>query len=190
VRRLFLLMLCAVPAVIAGCATPGVPQALPLSNADIHSFALRGRVAVKVETRGYSANLRWRHTASGDFLTLVSPVGSVIAELEADTSGATLRTGDQKLFHSQDVQALTREILGWDLPLAGLRHWVVGRADPDSEVMAQSRDERDRLTSLTQDGWRISYLEYAGNSALPAKLALAYEDLKLRLIVDRWDLPE
>jgi outer membrane lipoprotein LolB len=190
VRRLFQLLVCAMPAVIAGCATPRVPQAMPASNAEIQSFALRGRVAVKVETRGYSASLRWRHTVSEDFLTLVSPVGSVIAELDSGAQGATLKTGDNKVFKAMDVQSLTREVLGWDLPLAGLRHWILGRPDPETRVQAQSRDRRDRLTSLMQDDWRISYLEYAGDSVFPAKLALAYGNLNLRLIVDLWELPE
>jgi outer membrane lipoprotein LolB len=178
------------PALLAGCATSRAPQVLPASNADIHAFALRGRVAVKFENRGYTANLRWRHSASRDSVTLISPVGTVIAELEAGPTGATLTTGDKKVFQSQDAQSLTREILGWDLPLAGLRHWVVGRPDPELPVQAQARDGRDRLTSLTQDDWRIAYLEYAGDSALPVKLSLLYEKLALRLIVDRWELPE
>jgi len=73
-------------AVVAGCAIPGAPQALPASNAGIDRFSLTGRVAVKLEQRGYSAKLNWRHAAGGDRLRLLSPVGSVIAELEADAS--------------------------------------------------------------------------------------------------------
>jgi outer membrane lipoprotein LolB len=120
----------------------------------------------------------------------LSPIGSVIAELEADASGVTLTTGDQKVYRSGNVQVLTREVLGWDLPLEGLQHWVVGRADPEIPVQAEERDARGRLTRLTQNDWRISFLAYAGDSALPARMALAYDSLSLRLIIDRWDLTE
>ncbi|MGH8731191.1 MAG: lipoprotein insertase outer membrane protein LolB [Burkholderiales bacterium] len=177
-------------AVVAGCAAPRAPQALPASNAGIDTFSLTGRVAVKLEQRGYSAKLSWRHAAAGDRLRLLSPVGSVIAEIEADASGAMLTTGDKKVYRSGDVQALTREVLGWDLPLEGLRHWVVGRAEPVVPVQAEQRDVRGRLTRLTQNDWRISFLAYAGDSALPARMALAYNRLTLRLIIDRWDLTE
>lgn len=177
-------------AVAAGCATSRAPQALPASNAGIDTFSLTGRVAVKLEQRGYSAKLSWRHAATGDRLRLLSPVGSVIAELEANASGASLITGDKKVYRSGDVQALTREILGWDLPLDGLQHWVVGRAEPALPVQAEERDSRGRLTTLTQNDWHISYLAYAGDSALPARMALAYDNLSLRLIIDRWDLTE
>jgi len=177
-------------AVVAGCAAPRAPQALPASNAGIDTFSLTGRVAVKMEQRGYSAKLSWRHAAAGDRLRLLSPVGSVIAEIEADASGAMLTTGDKKVYRSSDVQALTREVLGWDLPLEGLQHWVLGRAEPVLPVQAEQRDVRGRLTRLTQNDWRISFLAYAGDSALPARMALAYERLSLRLIIDRWDLTE
>jgi outer membrane lipoprotein LolB len=175
---------------LAGCAALRAPQALPASNAGVDTFSLTGRVAVKLEQRGYSAKLSWRHAAAGDRLRLLSPVGSVIAEIEADASGAMLTTGDKKVYRSGDVQALTREVLGWDLPLEGLRHWVVGRAEPVLPVQAEQRDVRGRLTRLTQNDWRISFLAYAGDSALPARMALAYDRLSLRLIIDRWDLTE
>lgn len=175
---------------IAACAAPRAPQRLPASNAGIEAFALSGRVAVRAEQRGYSASLRWQHLAVGDSLRLLSPLGTVIAEVESDPEGATLTTGDRKVYRSADVQALTREVLGWDLPLAGLQHWVLGRPDPQLPVQAEERDARERLTRLTQNEWRIAYLEYAGDSALPARLTLAHDRLTLRLIVDRWDLPE
>lgn len=181
---------CCFSVFFAGCATSHAPQTLPVSNAGIEAFSLDGRVAVKLERRGYSASLRWQHTAARDSLRLLSPVGSVIAELEADDSGATLTSGDRKVHRSDDVQALTREILGWDLPLEGLQHWVLGRADPAQPVQSEERDARDRFSRLAQNDWRIAYLEYAGDSALPARMALTYERLSLRLIIDRWDLPE
>lgn len=163
---------------------------LPASNAGIDAFSLTGRVAVKVEQRGYSAKLNWRHGADGDRLRILSPVGTVIAELETDASGATLTTAEKKVYRSGDVQALTREVLGWDLPLEGLQHWVVGRAEPGLPVQAEERDARGRLSKLTQNDWRISFLDYAGDSALPARIALVYANLNLRLIIDRWDLTE
>ena len=88
------------------------------------------------------------------------------------------------------MQSLTREVLGWDLPLAGLRYWVTGRADPGVPVQAQSRDDNERLKSLVQNDWRITYAEYFGDSAMPARLMLAYDRLNLRLIVEHWEFPE
>jgi len=189
-RRPDVLVLFGVLAVLAGCASTRPTQVLPASNVSIGAFSLNGRVAVKLDDRGYTATLRWRHSPARDSLRLFSPVGSVVGEIEADSDGATLTTGDKKIYRSNDVQSLTREILGWDLPLSGLRYWVTGRADPALPVQAQNRDHKDRLKSLTQDDWHIAYLEYFGDSAMPARLSLAYDRLNLRLIVEHWELPE
>jgi len=189
-HRLGVFALCGVLAALAGCATTRSAQNLPASNESIVAFSLNGRVAVKLDDRGYTASLRWRHSATRDSLRLLSPIGSVVGEIEADGNGATLTTGDKKVYRSNDAQALTREVLGWDLPLAGLRYWVTGRADPAAPVQAEDRDYRQRLKSLMQNDWRIAYLEYFGDSALPARLGLTYERLNLRLIIERWELPE
>jgi outer membrane lipoprotein LolB len=189
-RRPDVLVLFGVLAVLAGCASTRPTQVLPASNVSIGAFSLNGRVAVKLDDRGYTATLRWRHSPARDSLRLFSPVGSVVGEIEADSDGATLTTGDKKIYRSNDVQSLTREILGWDLPLSGLRYWVTGRADPALPVQAQNRDHKDRLKSLTQDDWHIAYLEYFGDSALPARLSIANDRFHLRLIVEHWELPE
>ena len=145
---------------------------------------------MKLDDRGYTASLRWRHTQTRDLVRLFSPLGSVVGEIDADASGATLTTADKKVYRSSDAQTLTREVLGWDLPLAGLRYWITGRADPAAQVQAQDRDEKQRLKSLMQNGWRITYLEYFGDSAMPARLSLVFDRLNLRLIVGHWELPQ
>ena len=189
-HRLGVFALCAVLAALAGCASTRLAQVLPASNASIGAFSLNARVAVRLDDRGYTASLRWRHSQAHDSLRLLSPLGTVVGEIEADSNGATLTTGDKKVYRSNDVQALTREVLGWDLPLSGLRYWVTGRADPALPVQALSRDNKERLKSLLQNDWRVAYLEYFGDSALPARLTLAYDRLNLRLIVEHWELPE
>ena len=64
---------------------------------------------------------------------------------------------------------------------------MLGRPAPDMPIQHALRDGRDRLTILNQSDWRIAYLAYAGDSALPARMTLANATLSLRLIVDRWD---
>jgi outer membrane lipoprotein LolB len=188
-HRLGVYPLCALVLALAGCATRP-SQVLPSSNESIDAFSLNGRVAVKMDDRGYTASLRWRHNGAHDSLKLLSPIGSIVGEIEADASGATLTTSDKKVYRSDDAQSLTREVLGWDLPLAGLRYWVTGRADPAAPIQSEERDGKQRLKSLVQHDWRIAYLDYFGDSALPARLALVYDRLSLRLIVERWDLSE
>ena len=180
---------CFLLAWLASCATPRAPHDLPVANVAITDFSLAGRVAVKTGAKGYSAHLQWRHAGQVDSLRLLSPVGTVIAQLEADAAGATLVTADKQVHRSDNMQDLTREVLGWDLPLKGLQHWVLGRTDPALPVEAEQRDARGRLTQFSQNGWRVGYLAYTGDGVLPARMTLLHERLSLRLVIDRWDIP-
>ncbi|HWA14410.1 MAG TPA: lipoprotein insertase outer membrane protein LolB [Burkholderiales bacterium] len=183
------LLVCLALALAAGCATRPPQAPLPASNAGLQDFSLEGRVAVKVAQKGYSTNLRWRHSQAADALRLLSPVGTTIATLDATPEGVTLVDADRQVHRSRDIEALTREVLGWDLPLDGLKHWVLGRADPGAPVDEQARDDRNRLTRLRQSGWQIAYPAYAEDGALPARLTLTREGLHLKLVIDRWEFP-
>jgi outer membrane lipoprotein LolB len=181
-RRLAALSLVAL---LCACAI-APPLLQPADVTAIREFELSGRVAVRLESRGYSARMTWLHASQGEQLRLFSPLGTVLATIEADADGATLATADKQTFHSSDVQGLTREVLGWDLPLEGLRHWVVARPDPATPVDSQRRDPRGRLISLSQRGWQVAYQAYAGDGVLPSSLTLTYGSLKIKLLIDRW----
>jgi len=173
-------------ALLAACATQ--PRVLPPGAVpQVDQFELTGRVAVKLDGRGHSARMRWLHQIDSDAIWLYSPVGSTIATLYSDAEMATLVTSRKETYQSENVQALTRDVLGWDLPLPGLKHWVLGRVDPDVPVDEIQQDEQMRITRLAQGGWYIDFVAYQDNGPLPASMVLRYADLRMRLVIDRWN---
>jgi outer membrane lipoprotein LolB len=170
---------------LAGCAMAPSPP-LPADPSQIVSFELTGRIAVRMEGRGYSARLRWAHDIGQDAVWLYSPVGSVLATLTVDDKNAVLVTSDKETFQSPDVRGLTRKVLGWELPLEGLQHWVLARPDPLAPVEELQRDQQNRLRRLRQHQWTVNYLDYAGDNPLPTTMVLHYQDLRLKLVIDRW----
>ncbi len=174
-------------ALVAACATQ--PPALPPGTApQVDRFELTGRVAVKLDGRGHSARLRWRHLVDSDAIWLYSPVGSTIATLYADGELATLVTSKQETYQSTDVQSLTRDVLGWNLPLSGLRYWVLGRVEPGVPVEAIDRDEQLRIRRLVQGGWDVEFAGYRQDGTLPSSMVLRFADLRMRLLIDRWNV--
>lgn len=172
---------------LAACATqPPVSQ--PAVAPQVDRFELSGRVAVKLDGRGHSARMRWLHDVYSDSIWLYSPLGSTIATLYADGDIATLVTSKKETYQSADVQSLTRDVLGWDLPLAGLKYWVLGRVDPNLPVEQIEWDEQQRLKRLAQGGWEIEFTRYDDNGALPSSLVLRYAGLRMRLLIDRWNV--
>lgn len=173
----------AVVLLCAGCAMFSPGANVPAAEA----FDILGRVLAGGEGRAFSANFRWRHAAADNEIWLMSPVGQTLAHIAADSGGAILTTADQQEYRALSVEGLTRQALGWPLPLAQLQHWIRGGTVPDSAVAAVSRDARGRLVSLEQEGWRIRYTwPDTGDGLLPRQLELTQGGQRIRMVIDQW----
>jgi outer membrane lipoprotein LolB len=163
-----------------------VVVARPAQSAQAN-FTFNGRIAITHREQKQSAGLRWMHSVQKDELSLLAPLGQIVARIERDAAGATLQQ-QGKRYEAADVESLMLQVLGWHLPLEGLHRWVLGLPS-DSVVDWSERDAQGRLLLLRQDGWEIRYLRYTDDSAgsLPAKLELRREDLNVILLVDEWE---
>lgn len=192
--------LAALVLLLGGCAglpgfTPKAPrpaQAVFTAPAAPVAFRLEGRVSVRHGEESFSGGLAWRRAGSGEEeLLLNSPLGQGVAELRGDRAGMTLTDSKGQILHAADAETLARQALGLELPLRGLAWWVLGQPRPEAPFQAES-DGEGRLAVLEQDDWRIEFSRYAaqGGAVLPGKLvARRGEDLDVRLVVDRWELP-
>jgi len=169
---------------LSACAVFG-PELPPASDAP---FDLIGRVAVNYEGRAFSSGVRWQRAAGHGELWLLSPLGQTLAHIASDSTGATLTGSDQKQYRAASVETLTRQGLGWELPLSRLTWWVRGEPVPGTQPAAAERDERGRLTLLDQDGWRVAYLYYppGEQGGLPRRLDLKSGAQEIRLLIDGW----
>lgn len=151
-------------------------------------FDLIGRVAVNFEGRSFSSSVRWLHAAGREEVWLMTPLGQTIAHIVSDDGGATLTSTDQKQYRAASVESLTRQALGWELPLARLTWWVRGEPVPGSRPAGAERDERGRLTFLDQDGWRIAFVNYppGEHGGQPRRLDLKSAAQEIRFVIDGW----
>lgn len=181
---------------LSACAElPAPPEtsvfpARMVSAEAIGAFRLTGRIAVKHDGQGFSGTLRWEHDARRDEVLLQSPLGQGVARIVRDAAGVALTDADGRVYRAATVEALTREVLGWQLPLDGLEHWVLGRAAPESAARRIVGDD-GRLARLIQDGWQVDFERYqpVQGAVLPGRLEAAYgNDMAVRLVIDRWVL--
>ncbi len=80
--------------------------------------------------------------------------------------------------------------LGFDPPLSSLRYWILGVPDPTQPATEELDQRQQRLQGLTQAGWHIDYTLYVavGGESLPARLTLQRDTVRVRLLVDDWQL--
>jgi outer membrane lipoprotein LolB len=164
-------------ALAAGCA-----QLEPLVRPDAE-FGLSGRLAARYGDEAFSANLAWRHAAHFDEMLITTTLGAGVARIVREGGEVVLTTAEPREYRAADAEALTEEVLGFRVPLAGLSDWVRARPVRGAPSLV-SRDDDGRLRVLEQLGWRVEYQEYAGG--LPARMRLSYSGIELRLAISQW----
>ena len=166
---------------IAGCASykpaPAAPTALP------NKYSVNGKVAVNAAGKGYNARFSWAHHNLQDSVDISNPLGQVIARLEMGPEGARFLDSDGQIHLAEDVESLSKNKLGWRLPAAGLRYWLLGLPDP-SHAASWQEESGERV--LYQDGWRIQYPP--ATVGAPNKLSLKSNELEVRIVLYDWQL--
>lgn len=173
---------------LGACAT--LPEPTDEPPATLEAFSLTGRLGVRHGDQGFSGGVRWTHTPGRDELWIVSPLGQAVAHVRGEADAVTLVTSEGQVHQAADAASLTRDVLGWELPLGGLAYWATGRLSPASPGQARY-DSEGRLATLVQDGWEIRYLAYGkgDNPPLPRTLSASRGALEIRLTIDRWAGP-
>lgn len=185
-------------ALLGGCASvrppAGVP-ALPLA-AYQDSFDTAGRLSVNYKHNGSPESLTgkftWVQRPQRLDVTLSSPLAT-IATITVTPQAATLVQADQAPRVAADLAALTRDALGWSLPVAGLRDWLQGYATAAGGQRFIASPEHNMVT--TADGWRLRFVSWqydASGRPTPrridaerdAGLGDGAEELALRIVLD------
>ena len=172
--------------VLVAFAAAGCAELSALGSQEIVDFELAGRIATRYRDEAASGNVAWRHSRGSDELLITTPVGSSVARVVRSGGEFVLTTSEPRDYRATDAEALTEQVLGFRIPLAGLSDWVRGRAVEGFPASA-TRDGQGRLATLEQNGWRVEYQEYRADG-LPTRLKLTYPGLELRLAIHEWKL--
>jgi outer membrane lipoprotein LolB len=109
----------AVALAVSGCATP---------QRDAVPGQWSGRLSVRVESdpvQSFAAAFELQGDAAQGRLALLSPFGATLAVLTWSPTAARLQN-DGKVQDFDSLAALTRQVLGADLPVAGIFAWLRG----------------------------------------------------------------
>ena len=177
------LAICFTAMLLAACATT------PLAPRDSRSFDLVGRAFVTYTGGAVTPNVRWEHGAEHDEIWLMTPTGQTLAHIVDMPGGAVLTRADQQQYRARDAEALTRQALGWTLPLGLLQHWVRGVPAPGVASTGVQYDAAKRVSAFAQNGWhvRLVYNEAgAEHAGLVRRIDLRDGANEIRFVIDTW----
>lgn len=192
-----LLGACLIGLVLAGCATqPPVPEQIRLEAfaarqtriSKLSSWSLDGHAAIRTAHDAGSVAVHWRQREEHYRIDLIAPFGAGSVRLTGDAQRVRLQTSRGESVVAGSARDLLNRYLGYDLPVASLRYWLRGILAPGA-VQAQQLDRDGRLTFLTQQGWRIQFLDYGRFSGieLPTALELHRDQVEVRLVIRQWE---
>jgi outer membrane lipoprotein LolB len=185
-------------AMLAGCRTvppPALPDSAPWAQRRpqlqaLNHFELKGRVALSAAGNGVNANLRWSQQGTRSQLALEGPLGVGGTQVTANGDQLDIVNSRGEHVTSEAAHAELRSRLGFDLPLTSLRYWILGVPDPATAAEESLQPGAQRLAALTQDGWHVAYGDYTtvSGETLPARLTLERDTVRVRLLVEDWQL--
>lgn len=175
------------PAVMGpGADAPWPEQQAALAKVDRYSLA--GRVAVAANGQGFTASLRYAQQPHRSDLALDGPlgIGGLRVSLEGESLAISTSRGE-KLDGPAAREELERR-LGFALPLAELRWWLLGVPAPDAASESNRDVTNGEIHDFTQAGWKVSIQSRAPGMgfALPQRLTAEREGARMKLVVEHW----
>lgn len=171
---------------LAGCvsAPPSAPAPAPVASAG--DLQLSGRLSVRIAGDGGNSGARGRASggnagfelsggpAAGQ-LELSTPLGSLIARAQWRPGDVRLQTPEDERRYD-DLDALTRELLGEAIPVTALFDWLRGKPWPQaaSQPLAVG-------AGFEQLGWRIDLSKHGEGLLVATRLADPVVTLRAQL---------
>jgi outer membrane lipoprotein LolB len=152
---------------------------------------LTAKFSVSSKDGTESGSIRWILNPDEERLDVLSPTGSVVAQLTMTDSEARLKTDDRETV-AKDADTLFKDVMDISLPVNALRFWVRGLDAPDLPLESVAKDGEGRITELSQDGWKLAY---NGNISIesgshrfevPRRLTATRGEIEIRWASTEW----
>jgi len=205
----FLFLGCLLLSLVTGCSRAPKSSTLPaiswtkrqLALKKLQSWDIDGKLGYQSKKEAGQLSFRWHYEPLLFNLSLQGPLGTGSLILEShsvatpkldnlenqNTEMSITFPNGQKKFTEQP-QRLLQETLEFPLPINELPYWIKGLPAPSKEPPRFSLDSKNRLQSLKQNGWTVTYESYQSEigNELPHKLIIQGEQLRLKCIIRDW----
>ncbi len=158
----------------------------------ITQYQARGSFAYLSSQKKVYARFFWQQYSPERYkLLLTNPLGST--ELELNVAPGLIQVMDNKgqRYVSDNLDETLQNLTGMALPLESMRLWMLGLPSDSKKIQLNDQNLLQQ-TELENDGklWSINYQGYNTQiaPALPNRLDLTQDDLRIKLKIDSWTL--
>ncbi len=151
---------------------------------ELEHWSFEGRLALTRQRDAWSANISWEHSPEVEKIKLSGPLGQGAVVILLAGNVVTIDRGGDDVQTSTRPEEFINQQLGMFVPVQSLRYWVVGLPEP-------LRSYQDTDVGFNQAGWLSEYKQMQlvnDDGAMPHKMMVMNNQVKLKLIIDHWDL--
>ncbi|TAN65179.1 MAG: outer membrane lipoprotein LolB [Methylobacter sp.] len=150
---------------------------------ELEHWSFEGRLALTGQSDSWSANISWEHSPEAEKIKLSGPLGQGAVVMSLIGNVVTIDRGGGDVQSSMQPEEFINQQLGMFVPVRSLRYWVVGLPEPRLSY-------KETGGGFNQAGWLNEYkqMQSVDDSAMPHKMTVMNNQVKLKLIIDHWVL--
>lgn len=183
-------------ALLSGCATTPQPSSPPhQARSDYLRAHMTWTVAMSLVAvtphEKFKARVQWQHMPQHYTIKMRDFIGRTVAVVEGKPDLVVAKTSKGQRYQNVDADHLLAELTGLDLPVNGLKYWLLGLVDPHLSHEVYQTGAQGLPQVIKQAGWTIRYQAYenVGPVAMANTIMLDQDDISLRVKISRWQLP-
>ena len=188
-NKLLRLWLGCLLSLLSACSVAPVEPGMRYSRAamehlyGVGRWSFEGRLALTGQADSWSASISWEHSPESEKIKLSGPLGQGAVVISLAGNVVTIDRGSDDVQTSSQPEEFINQQLGVFVPVQSLRYWVVGLPEPSSAY-------QDTDAGFNQDGWLNEYkqMQAVNSEIMPHKMTVMNNQVKLKLIIDRWVL--
>lgn len=150
-----------------------------------------GALGIQTAKSNDALQFDWQLQGENDYsLRFIGPVGTGYGTLKTTPIQSIYLAPKDKTYTDSNAETLLTQVTGWRLPVNNLYYWARGLPAPGSTASLEFDASHSHLTSLEQDGFTVLFQNYSGVGTvdLPSKLLIQNADIKVKIVVTRWQL--
>jgi outer membrane lipoprotein LolB len=185
---------------LASCATsdrnegPADPNWLNHQQAvlALSDWELSGRLNVRQQSASDTVSINWQQQQQNFEIRFSGTLGFGAVQVHGSPDEVVVEKAGTEPVVLPDLQALTRNYLGYDFPAAQLLFWVRGIPAPANIVTTTLNTDLmlEKLVQLDATGrrWELQYDRYqqAADVWLPGRIRVNSEGIQLTFLVNEW----
>jgi outer membrane lipoprotein LolB len=189
--------LAAAALLLAGCAAAPIVAPTPAARTpdpeSLSQWVAKGRIALSAQGEGGSGSFVWQQRSERTEISFRGPLGAGGLRIVTDGASIELTDAEGRVLDGEQARQVLEQRLGSVLPLADLRYWMLGLPTPEQTGGAATLlpTGANAAAGFRQREWEVTYQEFkpVAGWSLPVKLNAAAADMRVRIVVDDWQLP-